>query len=77
MTERNTQDAREEYLYEYLQEEFRKFSEIRIQIRKEDGERGILVRSEARQWFFPFEWASGHGFKEVHQQVAKIREIFE
>jgi len=67
------EDAREEYLYEYLQEEFRKFSQVRIQIRKEDGERGVMVRTESRQWFFPFDWSSGQGFKKVHQQVSQIR----
>lgn len=65
----------EEYLLEYLQEEFSRFPEIRVGVRREDGEFGVLVRSESRQWFFPFEWSTGEGFKRVHWQVNQIREI--
>lgn len=67
----------EEYLLDYLKEEFSRFPEIRVDIRKEDGEFGVMVRSESRQWFFPYEWSSGPGFKKVHQQVAQIRELLQ
>jgi hypothetical protein len=72
------EETHEEYLVEYLREEFGRFEQIRVQIRKEDGERGVLVRSESRQWFFPFDWANpGQGFKKVHVLVRQIREILE
>jgi hypothetical protein len=67
----------EEYLLDYLKDEFRRFSEIRVDVRKEDGEWGIIVRSESRQWFFPYEWASAQGFKKVHALAAQIRELME
>lgn len=65
----------EEYLVEYLQEEFGRFPQIRIQVKKEEGEYGVMVRSESREWFFPFAWSSGEGFKRVHQQVGVIRDL--
>ena len=65
----------EAYLFDYLQEEFSRFPEIRVGIRTEDGESGVLVRSESRQWFFPYDWSNGEGFKKIHEQVSKIREL--
>jgi hypothetical protein len=67
----------EQYLFEYLEEEFSRYPGMRVQTRKEDGEWGVVVRSESRQWFFPFEWSSGQGFKKVHAQVNQIIEIIE
>lgn len=67
----------EEYLVEYLQEEFSRFPKIRIHVKKEEGELGVMVRSESREWFFPFAWSSGEGFKRVHRQVGMIRELME
>lgn len=66
----------EEYLLDYLKEEFSRFPEIRVDIRKEEGELGVMVRSESRQWFFPFEWSTGQGFKNVHKLVGQIRELY-
>ena len=65
----------EQYLIEYLQEEFSRLPQFRIVVKKQDGEPGVSVRSESREWFFPFEWSSGQGFKQVHRLVNQIREI--
>jgi hypothetical protein len=65
----------EEYLLDYLKEEFSRFPAIRVDVRKEEGEWGVMVRSESRQWFFPFDWSTGPGFKKVHQLVGQIRDI--
>jgi len=66
----------EEFLLELLEEEFSRYPDIRVDIRKENGERGVLVRSESREWFFPFEWSSTAGFGKVHQQINTIRELY-
>jgi hypothetical protein len=65
----------EDYLEDYLVEEFRNFPQIRIRRVPQDHVDGILVRSEAREYFFPFEWMGPGRFKEVQAQVKKILDL--
>ena len=64
----------EQYLIEYLKDEFKRYPEIRLSVSAEDGVRGVSVRTKARTYFFPFEWSPGRGFREVQDLVRQIME---
>jgi hypothetical protein len=67
---------KEQYLVDYLQEEFEKNPDIRVRVIEEDKERGVLVRSQSREYFFPFLWAmTSEGFKNVRELVQKIHSL--
>lgn len=66
-------EASEQYLLEYLREEFRRHPEVRIRIISEDHEPGVSLKTSAREYFFPLEWAHQQDFKNVTQLVKEIR----
>lgn len=63
----------EVYLVDYLKEEFRRRPEIRVRQMTHEGEEGVMVRTDAREYFFPFAWMRGGRFSEVIDQVRKIK----
>jgi hypothetical protein len=65
----------EQYLLDYLIDEFRKNPEVRIKAFDENQERGVIVRTEAREYFFPYAWMEKNQFSRVQKQVQKIREV--
>lgn len=70
-------NPRHQYLLDYLEEEFRRNPEIRVRVVPQEHEDGVLVRTESREYFFPFEWADEPGWPRVHAEVRKIREILQ
>ncbi len=60
-----------QYLEDYLREEFRNRSEVRIRVIFEDHLEGLSLKTESREYFFPFEWANG-GFARVRAEVQRI-----
>jgi hypothetical protein len=72
-TELTAFEIKEQYLVDYLQEEFGKNPKLRLRILKEDKERGVVVKSPSREYFFPFSWAMNPDlFKNVRAQVQEI-----
>lgn len=69
-------DEARQYLLDYLQEEFSREHFIRVRIVPMTKDDGIMVRTESREYFFPFEWAEQHRFDEVARLVSKIKEIY-
>ena len=65
----------EDYLQSYLQEEFSRYPEIRVRRTPLDNEAGILIRSDSREYFFPFEWMKPGRFKEVQEQLRRILDL--
>lgn len=65
----------EQYLIDYLNEEFRRHPEVRIRVWREDHEEGVSVKTAAREYFFPFEWTERGHFKKIQEQVRQIQEI--
>lgn len=66
--------TREQYMLDYLTEEFSKQPEVRIREVVEDNERGVSVKTEAREYFFPFSWSESVPFREVYAQVQRIKD---
>ena len=65
----------EQYLIDYLAEEFRRSPRVRMRVMREDGESGVSVKTEAREYFFPFEWSEKGRFKEIQEQVKRIQDV--
>lgn len=65
----------EQYLMDYLAEEFREHPRVRIRSMLEDNERGISVKTESRTYFFPYEWTAKGQFKKVQDLVRIIKEV--
>lgn len=66
-----------QYLLEYLQEEFSRYPDVRVRVVPHSEEVGVTVRTEAREYFFPVEWAHVQHFHEVEFLVGKIKSILE
>jgi hypothetical protein len=66
-------DPSEQYLIEYLREEFRQHPEVRIRPILEDHEPGISLKTASREYFFPMEWAHRQDFKNVRDLVREVR----
>ncbi len=66
----------EQYLIDYLKEEFRRHPAARIRVQKEDGEIGVTVKIGSREYFFPFEWSESGRFAKIREQVGRILEVF-
>ena len=69
-------EVREQYLLDYLHDEFRTDERVWIRFRTENDVRGILVRLSSRAYFFPLEWShTSEGFQEVRALVVKIKSL--
>jgi hypothetical protein len=66
-------EANEQYLVEYLREEFSRHPDVRIRIISEDHEVGVSLKTSSREYFFPLEWAHQQDFKQVRELVKEIR----
>jgi hypothetical protein len=68
----------QQYLLDYLAEEFRCYPEVRIRMvpyqSGEPEEFGIEVKTESREYFFYFHWLDGRRFGEVTKLVTRIKE---
>ena len=67
-----------QYLVDYLEEEFRRHPQIRVRRLPADENpenEGVPVKSESREYFFPFEWALPGRFGRVEALVRKIKEV--
>jgi hypothetical protein len=43
-----------------------------------DGQQdGISLKTESREYFFPYEWADEPGFPQVRKLVAKIKTVLD
>jgi hypothetical protein len=73
---RRAPDPTEEYLLEFLQDEFRRYPEVRVRRPPyRDGSEGILVRTESREYFFEFRWLREKRFDEINRLVARIKDV--
>ncbi|MBI3544806.1 MAG: hypothetical protein HY075_16160 [Deltaproteobacteria bacterium] len=70
-------DEARQYLLDYLVEEFSRYPTVRVRVVPHSEERGVLVRTETREYFFPFEWAERHAFGEVEKQVRVIKDLLD
>lgn len=64
-----------QYLLDYLAEEFSRDPDVRVRIVPASDDYGVTVRTEAREFFFPFEWAESKMFDKVEALVRHIKEI--
>lgn len=70
-----TNDARHQYLVDYLTEEFSRHPMVRVRVVPHSEEWGVTVRTEAREYFFPFEWAESRDFAQVVALVQQIKDV--
>lgn len=66
-------EASEQYLIDYLREEFSRFPDVRVRVFLEDHEPGISVKTSSREYFFPMEWAHRQDFESIGGLVKEIR----
>lgn len=64
-----------QYLLDYLQEEFSRTPDIRVRVVPHKDDTGVTVRTEAREYFFPFEWAETGTFGKVEELVGRIKNL--
>lgn len=63
----------EQYLMDYLREEFSRNPDVRIRKILEDREPGVSLKTSQREYFFPMEWAHHQDFKSVKELIKEIR----
>lgn len=66
-----------QYLLDYLEEEFSRQPSIRVRVVPLSEDEGVTVRTQSREYFFPFEWADKRRFDEINRLVKKIQELYE
>jgi hypothetical protein len=64
-----------QYLLEYLEEEFSRYPQVRVRIVPHKEAAGVTVRTEAREYFFPAQWAEIKAFNQVERLVARIKNL--
>ena len=60
------------YLQQYLEEEFRKDTSVVVR-RLSSRARGIQIKTQAREFFFPVEWIAQRDFGLVREEVERVR----
>lgn len=73
--EQNINHQARQYLFDYLIEEFERYEDVRVRALPNQKAPGVTVRTERREYFFPFQWAEEGNFSEVRELVAKIKEL--
>ena len=71
----DTTAPKRQYLVDYLAEEFSRDTSVRLRVMPVDGEEGVVVRTESREYFFPFAWADQGQFAEVVKLIHVIKQI--
>lgn len=70
------QQEEQQYLFDYLEEEFRGRSGVRVRVLPSNADTsGVTVRTESREYFFPFQWVHNKAFDEIEKLVKQIKEI--
>jgi hypothetical protein len=64
-----------QYLLDYLVDEFRSYPEVRIRNLPHDKDTGVTVRTEAREYFFEFDWVEGMQLDQVEKLVRSIKDV--
>jgi hypothetical protein len=67
-------EIEQQYLLDYLREEFRKYPEVRLRVLREADEEGVMAKTESREYFFPTEWVRGKRFDLVAAEIRRMRE---
>lgn len=70
------QEEARQYLIDYLEEEFSRDPFVRVRVVPMTEDNGVMVRTETREYFFPFAWVEHRQFKEVEALVRKIKEVY-
>lgn len=70
------QEEARQYLIDYLEEEFRRDPYVRVRVVPMTEDNGVMVRTETREYFFPFAWAEQRQFGEVEALVRKIKDVY-
>ncbi len=65
------------YLQEFLNDEFRGYANVRLRSMIDGQQDGISLKTESREYFFPYEWADEPGFPQVRKLVAKIKTVLD
>ena len=66
------EDSRQ-YLFDYLEEEFQNSPHIRVRIVPSSEDSGVTVRTESREYFFPFSWIEQRSFSDIEKLVSVIK----
>ena len=65
-----------QYLLDYLEDEFRKYPEVRIRrVPKSHQEDGVVVKTEAREYFFSTSWVIQMRMDRVKAEAQRIKEV--
>lgn len=67
-------DVARQYLFDYLRDEFYKYPEIRLRFMLESHEDGVMVRTEAREYFFPTEWMQNMQLNRIKEEIGRLKE---
>ena len=70
-------DEEREYLRSLLEEEFKNHPEVRIRFYPWNLNKGVHVKTETREFFFPLEWIHGNLRKNIFTEIEKIKELAE
>ena len=70
-------DEQRHYLADFLTDEFRGDTRVRIRIvpfaRLRPEEDGVMLRTDTREYFFPTEWMAERKLTLIQSEVARIR----
>jgi hypothetical protein len=69
-----TPEIARQYLFDFLQDEFGKYPEVRIRMMPENHEDGVMVRTESREYFFPTDWMQGMQMQKVREEIRRLKD---
>jgi hypothetical protein len=63
----------QQYLLDYLEEEFRNHPEVRVRRTPWQKNEGVMLRTEAREYFFPADWIAERRYDKVRELVREVK----
>ena len=70
-------DTARQYLIDYLTEEFDLSRGYNVRVVALVEDECVMVRTETREYYFPFSWADHMDFTKVQNLVQKIKDFLE
>ena len=67
-------DVARQYLLDYLNDEFRKYPEVRLRFVMESHEDGVMAKTAAREYFFPTEWMQKMHLDRIRAEVLRLKD---
>ncbi len=66
-----------QYLLDWVEDEFRRYPQVRIRLRPLQERDGVTVRTETREYFFETDWVRERRYDQMNRLAAQIQNLLD